>query len=35
MVREMMRSSCAQQAPEQLKVRLLQDVQNFCAKANL
>ena len=35
MVREKMRSSCAQQAPEQLKVRLLQDVQNFCAKANL
>ena len=22
-------------SPEQLKVRLLQDVQNFCAKANL
>lgn len=35
MVREKMRSSCAQQAPEQLKARLLQDVQKFCAEANL
>jgi len=35
MIREKMRSSCAQQAPEQLKARLLQDVQKFCAEANL
>lgn len=35
MVREKMRSSCAQQAPEQLKARLLQDVQKFCAEAKL
>lgn len=35
MVREKMRSSCAQQAPKQLKARLLQDVQKFCAEANL
>lgn len=35
MVREKMRSSCAQQAPEQLKARLLQDVQKFCAGASL
>ena len=35
MVREKMRSSCAQQAPEQLKARLLQDVQMFCAEAKL
>ena len=32
MIREKMRSSCAQQAPEQLKARLLQDVQKFCAE---
>lgn len=35
MVREKMRSSCAQQAPEQLKARLMQDVQKFCAEAKL
>lgn len=35
MIREKMRSSCAQQAPDQLKARLLQDVQKFCAEANL
>ena len=35
MVREKMRSSCVQQAPEQLKARLLQDVQKFCAEAKL
>lgn len=35
MVREKMRSSCAQQAPEQLKARLLLDVQKFCAEAKL
>ena len=35
MIREKMRSSCAQQAPEQLKARLLQDVQKFCAEAKL
>ena len=35
MIREKMRSSCAQQAPEQLKARLLQDVHKFCAEANL
>ena len=35
MIREKMRSSCAQQAPEQLKARLLQDVQKFCAEANI
>ncbi|MFW7403811.1 MAG: mycothiol system anti-sigma-R factor [Rothia mucilaginosa] len=35
MIREKMRSSCAQQAPKQLKARLLQDVQKFCAEANL
>lgn len=35
MIREKMRSSCAQQAPEQLKARLLQDVQKFCAEASL
>lgn len=34
MVREKMRSSCAKQAPEQLKARLLQDVQKFCAEVN-
>ena len=35
MIREKMRSSCTQQAPEQLKARLLQDVQKFCAEATL
>ena len=35
MIREKMRSSCAQQASEQLKARLLQDVQKFCAEAKL
>ena len=35
MIREKMRSSGAQQAPEQLAARLLQDVRPFCAEATL
>ncbi len=33
MIREKMRSSCAQKAPDELKSRLLKDVQQFCALA--